>query len=401
MKHILLSCALVSLCALAACADDPGDTNPVEYDEASLNERGPYIVGFQRTTLTYDAPGEDAPRELPLFVWYPADDAAGAKRTTLELLDLFPLKGARSFNKPPLADLDARPFAIYSHGSGGQAALGYPTAEQFATRGWIVAAVDHTGNTIADMAGSSPRATVEISVLRPLDIREVLDAAEDGFGFEGFDGKVDTAQSFIFGHSFGGFTSLVLGGATFDKSAATARACDDDPASDACAFLSDPEVVAAIDAGFEEPRIGAIGLQAPAMMGVLDPANINVPTLMLSADRDKTTTHERATVPIWEGLNNPADLWVRIADAGHFSFITICDEIGVEAISAFQPNATEDGCGEDFVAPLDIAKISTAYLVSFAEKNILGIDAWTPYATGKQHFEVEGDADIQHVVHAP
>lgn len=400
MKHILLGCSLVILCALAACGDDPVDQDTIPYDEASLEEFGPYSVGFQRTKVAYDAPGESEPRELPVLVWYPGELVEDARETTLKLLNLLDIPDIRSFNKLPLLDLGPRPLAIYSHGSGGEATLAYPFAEQFAARGWIVAAVGHTGNTTSDMAGSSPRSTVEISVLRPLDIRTVIDFAEDGFGFEGFEGQVDTEQTFLFGHSFGGFTSLLAGGAAYDQTAADEMACGDE-ASDACTFMRHPEVVAAIEDGFAEPRVGAIGLQAPATMGVLDVQNVEVPTLMLSGDRDKTTTHEGASVPIWEGLNHPADLWVRFADAGHFSFISICDIVDVGTISVFQPGAAEDGCGEDFVPPGKVVGINTSYLISFAETHVLGVDAWAPYVDGERHFKNEGDADIEQVVHAP
>lgn len=400
MKHIVLSCSLLLFCALAACADDPEDTGGIEYNEAALDELAPYTVGFRQTRIEYDAPGEEEPRKLPVLVWYPGEPVEGARESVLKLLNILTIPDTRTYDKLPLLDLGARPLAIYSHGSGGEATLAYPFAEQFAARGWIVVAVGHTGNTTSDMAGPSPRSTIEMSVLRPLDIRTVLDFAEGGFGFEGFEGQVDTERTFLFGHSFGGFTSLLAGGATYEQAAADAMACGDE-ASDACVFMRQPEVVAAIDEGFEDPRVRAIGLQAPATMGVLNVQNVTVPTLMLSGDRDKTTTHEGASVPIWEGLNDPADLWIRFADGGHFSFITICDVFGVDAISAFQSGAAEDGCGDDFVPPLKVADINTSYLISFAETHVLGVDAWAPYVQGERHFEIEGDAEIQQVVHSP
>lgn len=388
------------LCVLAACADDSTEKNPVQYTEAALDELAPYAVGVHQTKLTYVAPGEAEPRELPLIVWYPGEAQEDAREAVLKLLNIFPIDDSRALSTLAPADLDARPLAIYSHGSGGEASLAYPFAEQFAARGWIVASVGHTGNTTADMAGSSARSLVEMSVLRPMDIRALLDSAEEGFGIEGFEGWVKTDKTFLFGHSFGGFTSLLAGGASYSKVRADERACGDET-SEACVFMRQPEVLEQIDAGFDEPRIVAIGLQAPATMGVLDVQNVNVPTLMLTGDRDQTTTHEGASVPIWDGLNHPQDLWVRFEDAGHMSFISICEIVPVSAISAFQPGAKEDGCGEDFVPPGEVVRINTSYLVSFAEAHVLGVDAWAPYVRGEQHFEIEGDAEIQQLVHTP
>lgn len=400
MKHIVLSCSLVFLCALSACADDSPDKDPIEYAEAALDELAPYAVGVHQTKLTYDAPGEAEPRELPLLVWYPSEGQDDARKAVLKLLNIFAIEDSRAYSKLAPADLDARPLAIYSHGSGGEATLAYPFAEQFAARGWVVASLGHTGNTTSDMAGSSARSLVEMSVLRPLDIRALLDSAEEGFGIEGFEGWVDTERTFLFGHSFGGFTSLLVGGSSYSKDRADERACSDEM-SEACVFMRQPEVIEEIDAGFSDPRIVAIGLQAPATMGVLDVQNVNVPTLMLSGDRDQTTTHEGASLPIWDGLNHPEDLWIRFADAGHMSFISICEIVPVSAISVFQPGAEEDGCGEDFVPPGEVVRMNTSCLISFAEAHVLGVEAWAPFVQGEQHFAIEGDADIQQVVHMP
>src|SRR5690625_5842435 len=101
-------------------------------------------------------------------------------------------------------------------------------------------------------------------------------------------------------------------------------------------------------------------------MGILKPEGVDVPTLLLTGDRDQTTTHQNASVPIWEGLDDPRDLWVRFADAGHFSFITVCDIFGAGAIAAFEPSAPEDGCGPTFLPPSDVANLHAWYLSVFA-----------------------------------
>lgn len=376
--------------AFIGCGDASDPDEVVEpLEQSTLTESGPYKVSLRQSELRYDAPGEDEPRVLKLLVWSPADSGAGGRKSSITLAELLPIPHTDSYDDLPLAGNSPHPFAIYSHGSGGEGSLAYPQAEIMASHGWVVASVDHTGNTTLD----SSRKEVEISVLRPLDIREILDAAERGFGFEGFDGAVDVARTFLFGHSFGAFTSLVVGGANYDKAAADALACGDE-ASDACTFMRDADVQAAMDAGFRDERVKAIGLLAPATMGVLDPGGVEVPTMMLTGDRDQTTRHESASVPIWAGLHHPSDLWVRFADAGHFSFITVCDAFGAKTIELFVEGAKEDGCGEDFLSPTDVATINTAYLFAFAQKHILGVDGWDAFLDGSETFDVAADATL-------
>lgn len=397
MKKLRCFSIMIALGFSLSCADE--NTQDRRYTEDALDAPGPYTVGFQRTSITYDAPGVNEHRTIPVLVWYPGVKTETARRTKFTLMGAVPIGKARAYDRIPLDGDDPHPLAIYSHGSGGEASLVYPYAEQLASRGWIVAAIDHVGNTTADMLSDGDAGVIASSVHRPLDVSQVIDAAAQGFGWDGFEDRIDAENTFVFGHSFGGFTSLLLGGAVYQKDKADALACDDAPDSDACAFLQAPDVVEAIERGFRDVRVQAIGLQAPSMMGVLRAEGVEVPTLLLTGDRDKTTTHENASVPIWDGLNHPADLWVRFADAGHFSFITVCDIFGTAAIATFEPSAPEDGCGPDFLPTTEVARIVSAYLVTFAEFHILDIPSWEPFALGNQRLTLEGDADIEHQRH--
>lgn len=393
MKIARCASLLFLLWSWSACHDD-STTDDAFYSEDALADNGPYAVGFQRTTLTYDAPGQEAPRTIPVLVWYPGVAHDDARRASFTLLGSVPIKDARAYAKLELNTNAPLPLAIYSHGSGGEGVLAYPYAQRLASRGWVVAAIDHVGNTTKDALSDSDYAEIQSSVHRPLDIQQLLDAAEQGFGFEGFDAQIDVQNTFMFGHSFGGFTSLLLGGATYQIEQAEARACHEDPTAAACVFLQDHAVRDAIEHGFRDERVRAIGLQAPSMMGVLDAQGVRVPTLMLTGDRDQTTTHLGASVPIWEGLSHDEDLWVRFADAGHFSFITVCDIFGAGVISSFEPSAPEDGCGLDFLPVQDVVRINAAYLTAFAEHHLLDIVQWAPFVLAEQHFRLQEDAEL-------
>lgn len=403
--HRAILCCLIAcfLACTAACNDESAPDTPADhivYDEPAFDELGPYPISLRETTHTYDAPGLDAPREIPLLVWHPGQEIDDARKNNPKLAGILPIKESNAYKDLPLADAENFPLAIYSHGSGGEPSLAYPFAEQLASRGWIVVGIHHTGNTTLDGLGDGGVHEIISSVHRPLDVKEVLDAAQDGFGFGGFNDAIRTENVFVFGHSFGGFTSMLLGGAGYDIARAEERACDADDDSDACTFLAQPAVQDAFDAGFADARVGAIALQAPSMMGVLDPHGVDVPTLLLSGDRDQTTTLDNATLPIWEGIDHPEDLWVRFADAGHFSFITVCDVVGSAQITMFEPTAPEDGCGDDFLPPSDVAKINTAYLVAFGEFHVLGRQEWADFVQARKAFALEGEADVTQEQHA-
>src|SRR5690625_3575575 len=207
-----------------SCGESQEQDDPF-YTETALEERGPHTVGFQRTTVSYTPPGADTARTLPVLVWYPGISTPDARRADFTLLGTLPLRKARAFKHLALDASTPPPLAVYSHGSGGEGGLAYPYAERLASRGWVVAAVDHVGNTTKDTLGSDGVPEMASSVYRPLDISTVIDAAENGFELEGFASEIDTERTFLFGHSFGGFTAMLIGGAGYALEKAQARAC--------------------------------------------------------------------------------------------------------------------------------------------------------------------------------
>lgn len=371
-------------CFLAACGDsEPSYDAPkdLSYEVSALYERGPYDIGHRQTTIGYEAPGLTEERTLPIRVWYPADPEPDAVLALYKLAGILKLNVDRVWRDAPLARLAHLPVALYSHGSGGDGVLGYPFAELMASRGWVVISVEHSGNSSKDLAGGKGISLLEAAVYRPLDVRHALDDAEDGFGFPEWDDRLATKSVFMFGHSFGGYTSLAMAGATPKASVydtyVTDACADEEDVSDECMVLQLDEVRAAFSTPTRDNRVSAIGLQAAATIGgLLDTSTVVTPTLMMSGDMDITTPHERDAVPIWTSLTPTPRLWVRFETGGHLSFITMCEDIPGNLLSTFQPNAENDGCGEQFRDQGEIVDANAAFLTAFAEKKILGVDAW-------------------------
>lgn len=102
------------------------------------------------------------------------------------------------------------PLIVISHGHGGSLLNHHDLAEVLADSGFIVAAINHPGDTFSDM---SRNADESVFVERPKDIKRLIDymlrASPDAH-------KIDAAKIGFFGFSRGGYTGLVLAGGNPD-----------------------------------------------------------------------------------------------------------------------------------------------------------------------------------------
>lgn len=240
----------------------------MKYDPFS---RGPHPVGVRSVDLTDAARS----RYLPVEVWYPASREYAGKDTdeaTLDRYDLLP-------GFPPLAqqavreasEADGRfPLVLFSHGFGGHRRQSTFLSTHLASHGYVVAAMDHTGNTIIDMAQFTMQVMMgapmpdtgpmvdELIEARPLDARFVLDrllAGDAGIARE----RIDADRVGMSGHSFGGWTTLQTTG-------------------------KDRRIRAALPLA---PAGGSSPLPAEPLIRALDLAwGREVPTFFLVADRD-------------------------------------------------------------------------------------------------------------------
>lgn len=412
MKRRIATCLCLLLgLSFAGCGDDA--PLPDAEKPEMLAELGGYTVGIRQTTVTYEPPGQEEAREIPAIVWYPANEP-GERRVRLTLADLLKLP-TEGYSKVPIADNGPYPVVVHSHGSGGEASLAYPAAEVFASRGWVVISISHVGNTTMDAIGDPLDVPMYIPVYRMLDVQHTLDYATAGFdAWEGFAENVDTENVFMYGHSFGGYTSMAVGGATFLRDGAKNMVCenagDDCEEGDvtcgqhnpeACAFLDEPEIVDVTEKTFRDPRIQAIALQAPGALGMIDPSTVEVPSLLMSANKDAWLPLEKEAQPIWSALKHPDDLWLQFEDAGHLTFITVCEEnvLGAAVVNNFMPAVGGDGCNEEYMSSARMADVNTAYMVMFAEKHLLGVNTWDAYLRGENTLELTSDVQVDISTH--
>lgn len=399
-KLVLLLAFSFLTSGLVACDDgeDGSDTTraPQATTEQALFEQGTYAVGHQQTTVSYTPIGESALRELPVRVWYPSPAGTTGEPADYKVGGIVKLTPLYALEATPAAP-GTFPLAIYSHGSGGDNLLAYPYAELLASRGWIVVSANHIGNTALEALTNKLLPFDEVAVKRVTDISALIDDADAGFGVDLLAGSVDTDSIFLFGHSFGAYTTLVAGGATLDYN--NLLAVCGGRGSDDCEYLKIQEVEDAVRFGLGDERIDAIAPQAPALSSAFafaGYADIGIPTMLMSGELDKTTPEATQTLPVWNGLDEAEDIWIDIPTGAHFTFITICDDLDAELLAGFQPDAPEDGCGDEFIATLDAVPLLRAYIVAFAEFHVLGIDAWGEVLSGPpldERFQVSTHAD--------
>ena len=215
----------------------------------------------------------------------------------------------------------AAPYTLvmFSHGFQGIGVQSFSLCEHLASQGFIVAAPNHEGNTIFD--NSSDEEVAQIVRERPVDIVFTLGEMQ---GHADFSSAIDPDRIGIAGHSFGGYTTLVLAGAEGDAESAQAHCAASGGEGVFCPYVEywQPGEVLRRPAGAEVFR-AALAL-APGGYGAFGDeglAKVDMPMMIMGGDLDDMTGEE--VLPIYAALPTPKHKIV-IAGAGHMSFTDIC-----------------------------------------------------------------------------
>jgi predicted dienelactone hydrolase len=205
------------------------------------------------------------------------------------------------------------PLVIFSHGRGGWFGANHDTAEALADAGFVVAAINHPGDTYSD---SSRRDSLSVLASRPVDMIRLLD-----FMLHDWKDKavIDSARIGLFGFSNGGYTGLVLIGVTPDFRR-IAELCQEK--TGACEQLHNGE---AAPNPPHDARIKAAVIVDPAS-GTFTRDNlaaINIPLQFWRSERGGPGVGDGSgTARVADSLPGTPD--VHVVPAGHFAFLAPC-----------------------------------------------------------------------------
>ncbi len=287
----------LSLITLASCGgEDEAKVDP-RYEEA-----GAFGVGNTTITKRDEVRG----RDLTIEIWYPQD---GASANAVPVENFVVDSSNRAIYVQLLADAPAScpskeshslrdavpavsgapfPLLVFSHCHNCTRFSSFAIAERLASHGFVVAAPDHTDNTLFDdLAGNGVELNSDFLQVRALDMSFVIDTMLAGEA----NLEIDPERIGVYGHSFGAVTTgLVL---------------QDDPRPIAGFAIATP-------------------MENPLLEGV-EMAKIDEPVGFLVAVEDNSITelgnlfirqnYDAAPTKAWKG---------EVADAGHWSFSNIC-----------------------------------------------------------------------------
>jgi predicted dienelactone hydrolase len=300
-----------------------------------------FAAGFRVIEVPADAEGPAMTGAL----WYPCGEPPGTLRLGPYVLPVSkdcPLNGER------------RPLVVVSHGRGGTSLGHHDTAEALAEAGFIVAAINHPGDTASD---KSRIAELSVYVSRPADIKRLVDYMLGASPAAPF---VDSSRVGFFGFSRGGYTGLAVIGANADWANVTAR-CGDSPMR-VCQQVRDREFPGPVP---HDRRIKAAVVADPLAIFFTAQAvaPIKVPVQIWASELGGDGVFLRDVAPLDTNLAAPHEFHV-VPNAGHFAFF-LCPPDLVQAV----PDLCTDRSGFDRAA---FHKEFNAAAVKFLQDNLNG-----------------------------
>jgi predicted dienelactone hydrolase len=281
-------------------------------------------VGYTQTSVP---DGTDTP--LQVGIWYPT-----TSHPSTQPIGLFQQVVASN----GAVDGAGHPLVVVSHGTGGSLEEHDDTDLALAAAGFIVAAVEHTGDNYRDQSRATDLGA------RPRAVHRVID-----FMLTGWPGHaaIDPAKIGMFGFSAGGFTALVAIGGVPDLSRVQPY-CADHVEAFVCQVVKDHPPTGSAPVWIADPRIKAAVIAAPAIGFTFSPgglANVHIPVQLWRAGADHILPSPDYAEPVRDALPTPPEYHVA-AGADHFDFLAPCSA----SLAAVVPQICQEPDGFDRTA---------------------------------------------------
>ena len=315
----------------ATAATEPHGLRP---DAPPYAMRGPYTVGARDFSV------QDGDHALEVTVWYPALNPTHAQETVTYVISdqnpnapSLPIEGRAIQDAAPDSANGPYPLVVFSPGLSGWRQANSYVLEHLASHGFVVMASDPRGETFEEFwLGAATR---------PVDTNRLIAYADELTATDGaLAGLIDTEHIAVSGHSSGGWTALVGGGAQMDWGWCSANPdiVAENELSNCTQFVSHQEEIATllgldlVPTGMwppqNDPRVDAVVAMAPD--GDIWGANyegvaaMKVPTLIMAGSGDTVNIPERCAYPIYEHLGSAKKSLIAFANADHMLFFNQC-----------------------------------------------------------------------------
>jgi predicted dienelactone hydrolase len=358
-SRLLRGILIPAFAMLVASCGGSSNLEPIPFTPP--DQLGSYAVGHTVDVVT-DASRDN--RQLPIDIWYPAVPNGDVEFT------IYPLQGDTGITSE-IAYRDAQPnparewpMLVFSHGFGGINTQSLPLMEYLASRGFVVVAPEHTGNTNGDTSSTDPGGD------RAPDISAVIDFmnARCTDTEDPFHNVVNTKEVGVMGHSFGGFTATAV----------------------ATGFRNQTP----------DPRVVAIMPIAAANRAITDEelSRLTIPALFLCGTLDPLLAQQERTLAL---ASSDVLFGVSVVGATHTHFANIC-QIGNWLISIGLTKETWPSIGasaltgpyeatcEPPALDIEIAlRAQNLYAGAFFGRYLLGNKEYDPYLTEEYATENE------------
>ncbi|MDO6482703.1 alpha/beta hydrolase family protein [Shimia thalassica] len=310
-------------------ADNPIDTqlpNAPElaaYGEMAVGVRQLELVNPGQVDILSIDPTADKPETLPTYdrpltveMWYPAQAGASGDTT----MKAFLRDGTTEVTLTGRAVRDAAPagegypLVLISHGYPGNRFLLSHLAENIASKGYVVASIDHTDSTYRTQAAFG-----STLVNRSLDQLFVLEAMAQMAGAGGdFAGLYDAENTGLIGYSMGGYGAIITAGGGVTAASVAypwggphGTLAIHQAGSDTHNALPDARIKTAV-------AFGPWGMNA----GFWDAeglAGIQIPMMFIAGSEDDTSLYENGVRAIWENASDMPHALLTYVNGGHNS----------------------------------------------------------------------------------
>ncbi len=303
----------------------PGAPELAAYGDLPVGVRQLEMMNPDQVNIIAIDPQAEKPAELPRYdrpltveLWYPAaTGASGDKTLKAYLRDAkteVSLEG-RAMRDAPAARPDAPyPLVLISHGYPGNRFLLSHLAENIASKGYVVASIDHTDSTYRTQAAFGST-LVNRSLDQLFVLQEMADMAVSGAPMAGL---YDAENTGIIGYSMGGYGAVITaGGGVTEASVAYPWGGPHGTlgihlaGSETHNALPDARVKTAIAFGPWGMNTGfwdAEGL-----------AGVQIPMMFIAGSQDDVSLYENGVRAIWEGTTGVERSLLTFVNGGHNS----------------------------------------------------------------------------------